>query len=32
MDLQVGRKLIAELTKVENMHQHNVDTLQNNKR
>jgi chromosome segregation ATPase len=28
-DLQLGRKQIAELTDVENMHQRNIDTLQN---
>jgi cell division protein FtsB len=27
-DLQVRKRQMAELTEVENMHQHNVDTLQ----
>src|SRR5207248_4887829 len=29
-DLQVRKRQIAELTEVENMHQHNIDTLQDN--
>jgi hypothetical protein len=30
-DLQVIQKQVTELTEVENMHQHNIDTLQNSK-